>query len=236
MYHRIGYPKEGAGDAGLYVLPEEFEKQIRYLEEKGYCPLSFAELLPMISGEKTPPRRGVVITFDDASETVFRYAYPILRRYRFFGVVFVVTGYVGATASWSRLGESREHPLLGWEEIRRMQQDGMCFESHTVHHAHLAQLEPKDALRELYESKACLEEELGAGVRCLAYPYGEYTSKIQEMAAEVGYECACSIRRGNVHRLEDLFCLKRVWIGPETSLTRFRYRLSRLYELEHRSK
>jgi len=89
--------------------------------------------------------------------------------------------------------------LMTWDEIRELRNGGMSIGSHTNTHTVLATLPGEEQRRELEESKAALEERLGAPVRSIAYPVGtpaHFTAETCRLAQEAGYEAAFSFATG----------------------------------------
>jgi len=131
-----------------------------YLQDHGYRVVTLDEVRNDLLGRQRLPRRSVAITFDDGAANNHCNAFPILRRHGFSATVFLVAG---------AIGEKREKP--GWPEaaarylnaaeIAEMTDSGIGFGSHTLTHVRLAQLEPKQAEREIVESKRLIEQLTG---------------------------------------------------------------------------
>ncbi len=236
LYHRIGPPEEALGLRSIYVSPRAFAEQMAYLHRQGYTTLSPAQIPPILRGERKPPKRPIVLTFDDGSHTVYTSAFPVLDKNGLKAVVFIVAGLVGQISLWCNDKEAEPHRLMSWEELTELQKYGHYLESHTINHPWLSRLTPSKTREELDSSKKLLEDKLGRPVSSVAYPYGDYTREVIQITQEVGYQWACSTHIGNRHQPEDLFQLKRVLVGPDTSLSRFKYRLSGLYDLEYKLK
>jgi peptidoglycan/xylan/chitin deacetylase (PgdA/CDA1 family) len=74
--------------------------------------------------------------------------------------------------------------------LREMHAGGMTVGSHTRTHRTLPN-EPEEAVwSELAGSKRTLEDQLGAEVRHLSYPGGQFSRATVEAAAAAGYRCA----------------------------------------------
>lgn len=80
--------------AVLFVTVENFESQMAYLYEMGYHTLSLDEIKAYYYEGMPLPDRSVLLSFDDCYQSIYHHAYPILKKYGFQGVVFVVTGWV----------------------------------------------------------------------------------------------------------------------------------------------
>jgi len=222
-YHQItkGDPRKDPG--GLAVPVSQFERQMRYLHDHGYRCLSLMELLRP-SGNKPPRRKKTfVLTFDDGYEDFFTQAYPILRRYRFTATVFLVTDRVGEQSDWE--GEMST-PLLTWEQVEALHEDGISFGSHTCTHPWLTRLPNEQIWHELTASKERLEAKLDQEeIQLLAYPYGDSNREIQRMAMAAGYRAACGVARGRSGR----FNLWRRLCYTDDSLLAFILKLTRWY-------
>jgi peptidoglycan/xylan/chitin deacetylase (PgdA/CDA1 family) len=102
MYHRI-LPSDQMKpwiQAGMYVDPETFEMQIRYLK-KYFQVVSLAEKfysLPTVEKARST-RPFCILTFDDGWQDFYEFAYPMLKRNQVPATVFLPTGYIG-TDDW----------------------------------------------------------------------------------------------------------------------------------------
>ena len=95
-----------------------------------------------------------------------------------------------------------------------------------MRHPHLAELSSAACQAELLDSKHRLEDELGHAVSHLAYPYGSYNETVRAVAADCGYQTACSVRIGLSRQDDDLLALHRVPVNGHESFLDF---VSRLY-------
>ena len=93
------------------------------------------------------PGRAVIITFDDGYRDFLTEAWPLLAQYGFSATVFLVAGKVGRTNEWDH-HYGQEIPLLGWEEIRGLQKEGIEFGSHSMSHRPLTKLSVEETVRE----------------------------------------------------------------------------------------
>jgi peptidoglycan/xylan/chitin deacetylase (PgdA/CDA1 family) len=104
MYHRVRpMDKESAGRSdwlryqslpGIVVSPAMFEAQMEYLSEN-YRVISLEQMLQSFETDHAPPKRSVVITFDDGWRDNYVYAFPILRKLNLPATIFLSAGYVG---------------------------------------------------------------------------------------------------------------------------------------------
>jgi hypothetical protein len=121
--------------------------------------------------------------------------------------------------------------MLTWDQIREMQQVGISFGSHTLTHPAVSRLEPLALERELCQSKAILEEQLGVAVKDFAYPFGkpaDYGNTIPAVA-RAGYRTASTTNWGINTPGANLHELRRVSIGEERRLSIFALSLAQLF-------
>lgn len=227
MYHwmRPRGTRSRSRSPQLEITPELFERQMTRLRDSGYEPVSLSRAMSGGGGAALPPRP-VVITFDDGTLDFWEHARPVLERLGFTATLFVVAGHVGGHSTWDRhLGEP-DRPLMSWEQIRQLHEQGFEIGSHTHNHRTLTELSEGDALSELVRSRRALEDRLGRPPEFLAYPRGFYDERHKRLAREVGYTGACSVilRWRDLWR-SDRYALKRMTIKGTESMLDFRLRL-----------
>jgi peptidoglycan/xylan/chitin deacetylase (PgdA/CDA1 family) len=120
--------------------------------------------------------------------------------------------------TWS-LDEDRaraDRALMGWEEVRALRAAGMGIGSHTVRHRVMQTLPPAELSRELVDSRATLESEMGEPITTIAYPVGRSIKAmdgVREAVADAGYELGFTMVPGIVRpQSDDPFDLRRLSI------------------------
>ncbi|WP_028323444.1 polysaccharide deacetylase family protein [Desulfatirhabdium butyrativorans] len=105
---------------------EVVAEQLAYLADNGYRSLRLSEFMAFLNGELDLKAPSVVLSWDDGDRSWFRDVYPLLKRFGFCGIGFVVTSRIAENTS------SEEGPgWLSWEEIRQMEAEGvMDIQSH----------------------------------------------------------------------------------------------------------
>lgn len=120
------------------------------------------------------------------------------------------------------LHSAQRRLFLGWEQIRKMRRAGMEFGSHTKSHEILSHLTAEFQRREIVESKAILERELGEPVDALAYPVGgfrSYTPATQAMVRQAGYRMAFIFEPGiNRDLVAQRYELRRMSVDRNVSI------------------
>jgi peptidoglycan/xylan/chitin deacetylase (PgdA/CDA1 family) len=119
------------GDVPVFVFHEaeheSFPARVAHLARNAYATLSADEHLAVLRGEREPPDRAVVLTFDDGRASVGTIAAPLLERHGMKAVVFLVPG---------RIPDRPGGALLSWDEVASLAATGLFdFQSHTQTHA-----------------------------------------------------------------------------------------------------
>ena len=99
--------------------------------------------------------------------------------------VFLTVGELNTVRITGCLPSFNGRSMLNWNEIREMQRWGIEFGAHTCTHPDLTLIPPHLVKKEVCDSKAIIEDFLGAPVSCFAYPYGRYNNQVRNIVQEV---------------------------------------------------
>lgn len=224
MYHQV-MPKPIPAFARYTVTPQQFARQMQWLAWAGYTPITLDRLYAARTGSMSLPQRPVVITFDDGFHSCVDYALPILQARNFTAVFFLVAGLMGSQSEWLGPELGFTFPLIDWATARQLKQWGFQCGAHTLSHPRLAEIAADRCQVELAAARQQLADQLGYAVYHLAYPYGSYNATVRALAAEAGYQTACSTRRGLSPSNDDQLALQRVSLYGTDSLLDFIWRV-----------
>ena len=228
-YHQIDLaPPPPAAFRSLYVAPDSFARQMRWLKRLGYRGLSMRDLMPYLREEKVG--KVVGLTFDDGYCNNLHHALPVLQDCGFTATCYVISQLLGKTNLWDLSNGVKQADLMSPEQIRAWSQAGMEIGAHTQNHCQLTSLPDEDALREISASKEELADLIGREVEHFCYPYGIYEARHTAMAKTAGYQSATTTRRGKVQPGADLFQLHRIPVVRSTYLPQFLLKLLTEYE------
>jgi peptidoglycan/xylan/chitin deacetylase (PgdA/CDA1 family) len=228
MYHQIEVPPpRGTALRGLIVSPSSFAKQMRMLRLMGYRGLSMRDLEPYLRGDQQG--KVVGITFDDGYQNNLLHALPALQANGYTATCYSVSSMLGGTNAWDA-GKVAQKPLMTQQEWRIWHAAGMDVGSHTQTHANLKELLDEEARQQIIQSKAELEQLLGAEVRHFCYPYGWFQAQHQEMVRAAGYVTATSTRRGRVQPGDNPHALNRIMVARATHPLQFFMKVATAYE------
>ena len=124
--------------------------------------------------------------------------------------------------------EPRGSEVLGWDELRRLAEEGVHVAAHTREHPMLPRLRFEEQVAEIAGSREALARELGSESGWFAYPSGYYDPSSRRAASEAGVRVAFSTVDGS-ERLAtcDPLRLRRVDVRADESLGAFCARLAR---------
>ena len=109
-YHKISNQKE----FGLTTVSKrQFEIQMKYLKSNGYTSVCFKNL----TQEYSLPEKPIIITFDDGYESIYQNAFPILKKYNFMAVVYIITDYIGRFNLWEAAPFQQKFRHLSKDQI-----------------------------------------------------------------------------------------------------------------------
>ncbi len=153
-----------------------------------YSPDQFAKLLDFIADLKLSDNDvSIELTFDDGYKSFLDHADGMLTERNLTATIFALSGYLGKRNTWDYSSILAPSPHMNAEELRIAASHGHKIQSHTHTHRDLRSLSKTELHTELADSKAILEDILGAEVSEICYPFGLYNDRVEEVAREVGY-------------------------------------------------
>jgi peptidoglycan/xylan/chitin deacetylase (PgdA/CDA1 family) len=218
MYHALGADGE---PASRFILPRRaFERQMRTLARRRRV-LALEELVALRRTHRLPPPRSIVITFDDGYRDTRVLAAPLLARLELPATLFLVSTRVGEGQVWEGEGELARRPLVSWEDVHELRDNGFELGAHTRTHPILTDLPPDELDAEIAGSRADLAERLEAPPSAFAYPYGRWSEATADAARRAGFSSACTVRAGRNGPGTPLHALRRTEIHGTDSRARF---------------
>jgi peptidoglycan/xylan/chitin deacetylase (PgdA/CDA1 family) len=189
MYHKIG----DAVNTAWWVTAEDFEAHLALLRAEGYQSIMPSDLAAHQAWGRRLPPKPVIITFDDGYLNAVETAEPLLRRYGFRGVCYLITGQVSETPATRQRYEGA--PMLSWPEVRAAHRRGtLRFGGHTRSHANLrAMADPAGELAACYDD---LRRKGGFKPEGFCYPYGQYRPDTPAHVSHAGFTTAMTCNDG----------------------------------------
>ena len=202
MYHHVQLPEAAKerNQVALTVRTADFRAQMQYLKDKAYNVISMQDLLNFFEQGIKPPKKSVLLTFDDGYDDFYIEAYPILREFGYPATVFIPTGLM------NNLG------YLSWSEISEMTASRISFSNHTWSHKNVKTKE--DVLKMEISTADVQLNEKGLNIpKVFAYPYGLEGSLAISFLQGLDYKLAFTTRHGGTLCKKQMLDLPRVRIG-----------------------
>ncbi len=231
MYHRVIKDESEKGVHGTYVTVEQFEEQMKYLKKKGYETVTFKDLLNNRYKQRfDKDKKWIMLTFDDGYKDNYENAFPILKKYQFKGIIYVLDGIEYNKWDVDNPGNpEKRFTLMNQEELLEMQNYGIEFGGHTSTHPRLADLSIENVKSEIINSKSNIEKIIGRELLSFAYPYGSLNEEVKRIPQEAGYKFAVATDSGSIVFSDDLFEIRRIGIFPTNNLFNFKRKVSGKY-------
>jgi len=191
------------------VAPRDFSRHMHILSQRGFTGISLSTLLDSWENGSELPSRPVVITFDDGFANFLDYAAPLLSHLGFGATIFVVTGRCGQTNDWPQRSGTPRLPLLSWSALADMAAAGFEIGSHSVTHRLPTEVSKAEAEREIVDSKAAIEDQLGQTVQTFAYPFGLIDRASYEFVRQ-HFRGACGTKLAKAKPTNDRYDLPRL--------------------------
>ena len=196
MYHQFTVKPEGEDNwlRGNYAFIGDFDAHMNHIATTGYYLPTWDELAAFIDGRLFLPNHSVIITDDDADQTWFDLAAPVVDKYRLLTTSFMITAY-------------RQDPPPNAYVLRRshthdMHQAGANGEGRIVNWS----------VPEIVADMEASYQVLGAK-EIMAYPFGHYNETSKEGLRQAGWEMARTIEPGYVSIGTDKLALPTVRIN-----------------------
>lgn len=181
MYHQ--FTADPAGESGWlrgnYAYIGDFDAHMEHIATTGFYLPTWEELSAFIDGRLSLPERSVIVTDDDADQTWFDLAVPVIDRYHVLATSFMITAY-------------RQDPAPSPYVLRRSHTNDM-HKPGANGRGMMVNATPDEIAADLNASADVL------GVReVVAYPFGHFDDTAKQGVAQAGFEMARTIEPGFV--------------------------------------
>lgn len=210
-----------------FIVDDErsgFKAHLRYMRRHGDF-ISADDAVDALTRPAGIGGRYFCVTFDDGVKNCVTHALPLLAAHQCPAVFFVATDYVGLELErdWDRIrpfpqpytGFRAAFDFVTWDDCRTLRSAGMTIGAHTCRHVRLKTLTEADADRELRESKATIEREVGAPCLHFAAPWGvpgqDFDPAVHPVrAAQIGFKSFHTTEIGANYSHGNPFGIRRV--------------------------
>ncbi len=226
-YHHFMSSKEKekyAKDNNYVISIEDFTKQMKYLKEHGYQSIDPQKIVCYVKNECKVADKSVLITIDDGNISSYYQALPILEKYGFNSINFVISSRLkDNTNKWN----PAQLDFVGNDIIEDIltNHPSMYIGSHTdkLHdlidgHNPIDNKTVADITQDLITSKAKLHD-----TKYLAYPFGTNDKRYQTAAKDANFTLAFTFKDNrNIVVGDNLYALPRIEIRGDYTMNDFK--------------
>ncbi|MEO6315330.1 MAG: polysaccharide deacetylase family protein [Chitinophagaceae bacterium] len=179
-YHQIrDWRVTDSKQAKDYIVPvAAFEAQIKMLADSGYRTISADQLNSYLLYGTVLPAKPVMLTFDDTDLPQYTIAKPVMEKYGFKGLFFIMTVSLGRPNYMSR------------DQVKQLAEAGNEIGSHTWDHKNIKKFTDADWTVQIEKPTKTLESITGKQVKYFAYPFGLWNTAAIPQLKKHGFTAA----------------------------------------------
>lgn len=201
-----------------------FTEQMNYLKEAGYETLSLNQVAGYLNKSINLPGRAVALTFDDGLQSVYRYAYPLLKENGQRATLFVISSRIKSkTPKWA----PNSLQFMSWQALKSSR-DVFDIQSHS-HFLHRLDNNKKPIIFSRQSHTIVLDLQRSQRILRLlnphqyafAYPFGGYNQRAINATKASGMTLAVTTRQGKVRLGDPPYALKRLYALSTDPIEKF---------------
>lgn len=204
----------------LFLSSEDFRLQMTYFVEQRFHFLSMQEVKNYYEHNVDLPPNSVLITFDDAFQSLSTTAYPILKELGIKATLFLVSGWLFDEASTYNSSASQ---VMSMGEVQAMS-DVFELANHTHDLHNLIQpgiTGAMDASLEALDADLSRCNQVVQHTDTFAYPFGFYHETLIDNLTQLGFKYAFTTKDGRNNRSTDCLKLNRNLIHNKILFEKF---------------
>ena len=212
MYHRFNEEKYPSTN----IQNDIFLQHLEEINNLGIEFISFKKFESLM--ESRIDNTYLLLTIDDAFESFYLNAWPILKNKKIPFILFVSTREVG------------KNGYMTWEQIRELKSNNFVeIGNHSHSHEYLIDWENNKVRSDLEKSIKIFKKELEYSPIIFSYPFGEYSNDLKKIVADLNFKFAFGQHSGVIDVTKNFLELPRVPINEKYGeLKRFKSILNTL--------
>jgi len=198
MYHRFEENKYPSTN----IKNEIFIKHINEINNLGIEFITSKKFEEIIKNKIN--KNYLLLTIDDAFESFYLNAWPILNNKKIPFILFVSTREIG------------KYGYMTWEQIREItKNDLVTIGNHSHSHEYLIDWSDDKIKSDLATSNEIFKKELGYLPKIFSYPFGEYSSNFKKIVSDLNFTFAFGQHSGVIDSTKDFLELPRFPINEK---------------------
>ena len=192
MYHRFNENKYPSTN----IRNEIFKQHLEEINKSGLQFITFKKFEEII--KTNIDKSYILLTIDDAFESFYLNAWPILQKKNIPFILFVSTREIG------------KYGYMDWEQIREIEKSNLAtIGNHSHSHEYLIDWTNEEIKADLEKSIKIFKEKLGYSPKIFSYPFGEYSKDLKEIVNDLNFKFAFGQHSGVIDPTKDLLELPR---------------------------
>ena len=206
MYHRFNENKYPSTNVRMEVFIEHL-KEIDNLGIKFISLKEFEKIMINNIDENY-----LLLTIDDAFESFYLNAWPILKNKKIPFVLFVNTREIG------------KYGYMSWQQIKEIESsDLVAIGNHSHSHEYMIDWDNEKIIQDLKTSIKIFKKELGYSPKIFSYPFGEYSTDFKKIVSDLNFKFAFGQHSGVIDLTKNFLELPRFPINEKYGeLNRFK--------------
>ena len=198
MYHRFNENKYPSTN----IRNEIFLEHLKEINNQGIEFIRFEKFEKII--KTNIDKNYLLLTIDDAFESFYLNAWPILKNKRIPFILFVSTREIG------------KYGYMTWKHIKEVAaSDLVTIGNHSHTHEYLIDWEDDKIKSDLITSIKIFKKELGYSPKIFSYPFGEYSINLKKIVTDLNFEFAFGQHSGVIDPTKNFLELPRFPINEK---------------------
>ncbi len=198
MYHRFNENKYPSTN----IRNEIFLEHLKEINNSDLEFISFNKFSEIIKVKME--RNYLLLTIDDAFESFYLNAWPVLKKRKIPFVLFVSTREIG------------KYGYMTWAQIKEIESSDLAtIGNHSHSHEYLIDWKENKIKEDLENSINIFEKELGYSPKLFSYPFGEYSTNLKNIVKDLNFEFAFGQHSGVIDSSKDFLELPRFPINEK---------------------
>ena len=198
MYHRFNENKYPSTN----VRNEIFIEQLKLINNTELEFITFKKFEEIIT--TSIDKNYILLTIDDAFESFYLNAWPILKEENIPFILFVSTREIG------------KRGYMTWDQIKEVSLNNLAtIGNHSHSHDYLIDWKNDKIKSDIQTSMNIFKEKLGYSPDIFSYPFGEYSSDLKKIVADLGFKFSFGQHSGVIDASKDLLELPRFPINEK---------------------
>ena len=212
MYHRFNENKYPSTN----IRNEIFLEQLKIINNAEIEFITFKKFEEIVTNNID--KNYILLTIDDAFESFYLNAWPILKNEKIPFVLFVSTREIG------------KNGYMTWDQIRELDESNLVsIGNHSHSHEYLIDWNSSEIINDLKTSINIFKNELKYSPKIFSYPFGEYSNNLKKIVSSLNFKYAFGQHSGVIDQTKDLLELPRFPINEKYGeLKRFKTILTTL--------